>query len=253
MNADNKLFLGSFAGSALGLFFILIGQIVSFNVLGSFGIWIAIVNIAYLAYVAWAIKNGSIDNYKNILIMVHTYCLSGITFTSTLGLSVGGFGYMTLVGSILALVGDGILCFLLFGEDSSNLSMAFGNPNKKQQSNPRPVMEPASGRANNRDTVMTDYSEYSADGKRGTINYSGTPSVGTAVRDSAMSASQGYVEDEKEAISKYDYAGNPDDSTELVFKKGAKLYVVPTNKNWWEASDSQGNRGIVPANYMLLK
>ena len=90
MNADNKLFLGSFAASALGSFFILIGQIVTFNVLGSFGLWIAIVNIAYLAYVGWAIKNGTIENCKNLLIMVHTYCLSGITFTSTLGLSVGG-------------------------------------------------------------------------------------------------------------------------------------------------------------------
>ena len=242
----NKLLYGSFASCALGLFFVLVGSSVTFSILGSFGLWIAIVNAAYLGYLILAIRRDTIAKNKNILMIVHGYCLSGITLTCTLGLGAESFGYMTLVGSILTLFGDTVLCFLLFSDEPLKLATTKKAPRSinRPKANPSEVIE-----VDKRDTIMTDFSEYSngPDSKRQTIEYENAST-------SANGKSKIMVEEgEKRAIAKYDYDGNVEDPSELVFKKGDKILVTPTDKNWWVAMDSQGNRGIVPANYMIIK
>eukprot|EP00834_Sanchytrium_tribonematis_P001016 NODE_21_length_42443_cov_0.822808.p27 type:complete len:217 gc:universal NODE_21_length_42443_cov_0.822808:10937-11587(+) len=213
----NRTYLTAFCLCSLGLLFVLIGQCLTISILGSFGIWITIVNIAYIGFLARVLMSGGLNDHKTIAMIVHTYCLSGMTFTSTIGLDVGGVAILSLVGSILDIIGMCILTFLLFSTKFSNLPL---------------ITKPDSNLVRNRDTNLTEFTDYSEE-------------PGISPRDSYFG--------EERAVAKYGYDANPSDNTELSFSKGETLFVEVTDKNWWAATNNGGKKGIVPANYMILK
>eukprot|EP00835_Amoeboradix_gromovi_P003185 NODE_201_length_15044_cov_0.334560.p5 type:complete len:254 gc:universal NODE_201_length_15044_cov_0.334560:14744-13983(-) len=250
LKVDKRLFYGTFLSCGLGLLLMIIGQALSWTIMGAFGMWIAIVNTFYIFYVIWAMRNGRIDDYRNILVLVHTYCLSGMTFSCTLGISAKGMGSMVLVGAILSIIGDSILAFILFLDEDFDLKLPLNENSKfKENDKKNKRYTTFSDAGSKRDTAMTEYSDFSElsalDNKTKNLNTEG-------IRNSEFSYLQDYNNGEEIATAKYDYEGSKDDPTELTFKKGDIFRVVITEKNWWKAINSNGKKGIVAGNYMTV-
>ena len=237
----------SFISCVVGGLFMLIGQALTISIIWSFGIWSAIVNLLYIGFVVWCVKSESIEDYKNILIILHAYCMSGSTFTTSLGIDAGNFGYMSMVGGILSIIGLVFLGFILFSDADIVLPVkepVDKSPFTRFRSKDMP-------KASN-DTILTNTTDATEVNPKNRQSVMLSDGGNRYSEYSEAEYSEADLVDEKEAKAKYHYDGNPEDPSELKFKKGDILYVVPTNKNWWEATDSQGNRGIVPANYLKL-